>query len=233
MEADNQLEHLLDEALEALDSGRNEQARKFASQAVEKAPDDPEAWEYLGTALWRLGDLEKAAEAFLHWRDLSPLSRAAHRSLVNTLFRLRRYDEVEEACRQMVAKWPEDPYCLVLMANVCYKRGEPFEPLLEKAISKAPAAARTMLVELFDFTRADVEESDKLSAEDAARLVGVPVEYLLRLAENKRVPHRRVPLGEREGSYSFVFYASELTAWKNTLSRYASFPPPIEPTSRE
>jgi tetratricopeptide (TPR) repeat protein len=218
MPSDARLERLLDDALEALDAGRNEDAKRAALQAVARGPDDAEAWEYLGTALCRLGDLSAAADAFRHWRDLAPRSRMAHRSLANVLFRLARYEDVEQACRAMAEQWPEDPYSLILLANVRYKQAKEYVQFLDMAFGRDREAASAMLVELFDFTLPHAQGELGLSPSEAARAVKLSEEVLRSLAEDGIAPHH-VENGQ------LVFVARELAAWQTTLSRYGLFPP--------
>jgi len=221
MSADARLEELLDEALECLEAGRNEDARSFAAEATQHAPEDPEGWEYLGTALWRLGSIQEAADAFQHWRDLAPLSRAAHRSLAGALFRLGEYDRVEEACSTMSKHWPNDPYCFVLLANVKYKQGQEYRSILDHAFARDPQIAGELLTRLFDFRRPECPPGPPLNPDEAARAVGISTERLLKLAEGHRVPHHRTEAGQP------VFYQPEITAWRDTLSRYGLFPPDL------
>ncbi|MGQ9525086.1 MAG: tetratricopeptide repeat protein [Armatimonadota bacterium] len=219
MQTDIHLEELLDEALECLDAGRNEDARDFAIRATEHAPNDPEGWEYLGTALWRLGRIQEAADAFQHWRDLAPLSRAAHRSLAGAMFRLEQYDRVEEVCQAMAKHWPKDPYCLVLLANVKYKQGAEYRSLLDTAFALDPQTTGELLTRLFDFRRPDWRADTPLTAEAAAQVAGLSPQELQELAQQMLVPHQRTE-GEQP-----VFYEREITAWRDALSWYGLFPP--------
>lgn len=219
MSTDAHLEELLDEALECLDAGRNEEARAFAAQATQHAPDDPEGWEYLGTALWRLGNIREAADAFRRWRDLAPLSRAAHRSLAGAFFRLGMYEQVEEACSTMSKQWPNDPYCIVLLANARYKQGREYRDILDRAFDRDPQSAGEMLTKLFDFRRLERPADAPITADEAAPIVGLSVADILELAEEHLIPHRTLEDGQP------LFYEAEITAWRDTLSWYGLFPP--------
>lgn len=108
-DADNPqtLEHL---SLVALRRGHWQEARRRASQALERHPSLPRAHNNLGVALAQLGDLPAAVDAWQRAVDLDPELFDALYNLGTQALALERTEQAQQALQRFVDAAPESVY---------------------------------------------------------------------------------------------------------------------------
>jgi tetratricopeptide (TPR) repeat protein len=89
--------------LQALDSGRLQDAIRLGEQAVSRWPDDAQVRHHLGLAYFKTGDLKQAREQLTRARDLDPKDSATHFDLALVLLSAQDYataaDELEASIK--------------------------------------------------------------------------------------------------------------------------------------
>src|SRR4029077_15215683 len=89
-------------------SGRYDEARPFALQAVQKEPQLVEAWNLLGDLQSKSGHYAEALDAFQHTRSLDPSNVVAERGVADNLIRLKRYDQALTEAQKALDLHPQD-----------------------------------------------------------------------------------------------------------------------------
>jgi superkiller protein 3 len=92
--------------------------------AVQKAPDDAEAWELLGNALFEAQRYEEAERSYRSALDLDRRSPTARRSLAQLALRRGRRPEAERLLRELVAESPHDPELQLALGTLLSSRGD-------------------------------------------------------------------------------------------------------------
>jgi tetratricopeptide (TPR) repeat protein len=89
--------------LQALDSGRLQDAIRLGEQAVSRWPDDAQVRHHLGLAYFKTGDLKQAREQLTRARDQDPKDSATHFDLALVLLSAHDYataaDELEASIK--------------------------------------------------------------------------------------------------------------------------------------
>jgi tetratricopeptide (TPR) repeat protein len=133
----------VDQAVGLFNSRKYDDAERSLRQAVEAAPDNVRARQYLGMTLLEKGKLNEAEEAFKKAQELSPDSDQARIGLARVAIQRKQYDEASaqlDAAEKLNADSPELFYARGLM-NVSRGNHKDAVKDLETAIEKQPKNA--------------------------------------------------------------------------------------------
>lgn len=99
---------LVDQAIALLDGGKPEAALPLLEAAVSQEPEEPNAWCWLGSALYDLERYEKAVQAFDRALQLDPEWSDAWCSKGMALLALKRYEEADLSLYRALVRDPEN-----------------------------------------------------------------------------------------------------------------------------
>jgi protein O-GlcNAc transferase len=124
-------------------AGRKQESLAACEQAVRMAPQLPEAWNNLGTALSDLGQVAGATSAFEKAVSLQPGYLKALLNLINALMQQERLDEVEVLLRKVAVVAPQRAQTWVDLGQLLARRGRFIEAIemYQRAITIEPGAA--------------------------------------------------------------------------------------------
>jgi serine/threonine-protein kinase len=94
------------------------------AQAAERQPNDSEMYEAMGYVLRRQGRWEQAAEKLERSVELDPASAGKLTSYLETLLRMRRFDDAERWIERGLEAMPDQPQIYMLRALLAFMKGD-------------------------------------------------------------------------------------------------------------
>ena len=114
----------IDEASELLQEGNHEEGLVELKRVLGESPNNHYAYHLLGQALWELGKLEPARDAFRAAVLLAPDFLGARVALVHALRRTRDLEEAERQAQIALDRFPGDGEAMHAHALVLAARGK-------------------------------------------------------------------------------------------------------------
>ena len=114
---------LIDQASQAIRSGKNSEALRLLDQAIDDAPDSAEAYDLRGIAFAQTGRAEAATESFRRACTLEPSAKSFFNLAVH-LFNIGDKVESLETVRRCLELDPESTEANALAAKISGKAGE-------------------------------------------------------------------------------------------------------------
>jgi Flp pilus assembly protein TadD len=114
----------IEEATELLHEGLHEEGLVELKRVLETSPNNHYAYHLLGQALWELGRIEPARDAFRAAVLLAPDFLGARVALVHALRRTRDLDEAERQAQVALSRFPGDGEAMHAHALVLAARGK-------------------------------------------------------------------------------------------------------------
>jgi Flp pilus assembly protein TadD len=121
---DHQHWEAVEEASELLVEERFEDALRELKKTIEADPNNPYAYQLLGTTLWELEQIEPARDAFKAAVLVAPEFLAARVGLSHALRKLGDLGEAEREARVALARFPGDGEALHALGMVQAARGD-------------------------------------------------------------------------------------------------------------
>ena len=108
-----------------LNDGEIELAKKQFNAVVSKEMHNFTGWFYLGVSYHRLGEYQKALQAFKKASELNPQSASVHNNLADTYLRLNRLKLAEKEIERALELGGEEiGYYYLTYAELLFKKGE-------------------------------------------------------------------------------------------------------------
>jgi tetratricopeptide (TPR) repeat protein len=114
----------VEEATELLVDRQWEPALERLRDAIQADPGNAYAYHYVGTALFELGKLEPAKDAFEAAVKLAPDYRGARVGLAHVLHRLGRAEEAIVEAREVLDRFPDDGEAMHALGLALAARGD-------------------------------------------------------------------------------------------------------------
>lgn len=149
-----------EEGAELIREGELEAAIAELSGLVQRDPQNPYGYHFLGSAFFEAKDFARALKAYLSAVELKPDYMGALMGAGWSLHSLGRYREGLRVGRQVLLKSKEDPDALHLMGLCHYAMGEPAAALgyLERFLATRPEVEVAMEIEgLIKVLRGEVQ----------------------------------------------------------------------------
>src|SRR5688572_6057482 len=114
----------VEEATELLVDRQWEPALELLRDVIKTDPMNPYAYHYVGTALYELGKIEPAKDAFEAAVKLAPEYRGARIGLAHVLRRLGRAEEAIVEAREVLDSFPDDGEAMHALGLALAARGD-------------------------------------------------------------------------------------------------------------
>lgn len=191
----------------------------IAADDLEKArflcSTSPLIYKLIGICHRELGHLDLALEMFQRSIELGDHDRDTYLYLAEVYFFLDDMEAALKLLTDMTAQYPDDIRAMVELANVRYQMGLEYVDLIDQAYAREPEATRLNILQTFVFKRMGSSEPKRLTMEQAAALVGIPLAAIQSLANRHRIPARQyADLDES------VLEEGEVQAWAFIYRRY-------------
>lgn len=140
---------LYERGVEALRAGEDVAARAYFEKAISRQPGssiNAQAYNLVGVACWRLGELEHARQAFENSRNLDPTLAVAAYNLGVLAATTTNHAQAAALFHEAALLDPSDPRPLEYIAHLDSGRGrwEEATKTLEQALARAPLSARIL-----------------------------------------------------------------------------------------
>jgi tetratricopeptide (TPR) repeat protein len=114
----------VEEATELLEEGRMQEALVALRDVIKASPSNPYAYFYLGQALWELGQLPPARDAYRAAVLISPDYLGARVALSHTLRRIGDLDGALAQAKEALRRFPKDGDAMYAMGLAYAARGQ-------------------------------------------------------------------------------------------------------------
>ena len=191
----------------------------------------PLIYKLIGICHRELGHLDLALEMFEHSRALGDQDRDTYLYLAEVYFFLDDMPAALKILDDMLTRYPDDIRAMVEHANVRYQMDLEYIDILDKAFALDREATQTAIHQTFVFKKMGLAEQKRISIDQAANMLTLPVGTIQSLASRHRIPIRQyADLDE------MILDEYELKAWAFVYRRFNLLQDEVErisPCARE
>lgn len=175
----------------------------------------PLIYKLIGICHRELGHLDLALEMFQRSMELGDHDGDTYLYLSEVYFFLHDMESAQRVLTEMLERYPNDIRALVELANVRYQMGQAYVDILDTAAAQDQEGTRQAILQTFVFKKMGQAELKRVSIEQAARLLSIPLGTIQSLALRHRIPARQyADLDEP------VLDEDELQAWAFVYRRF-------------
>ncbi len=228
MEFDDRYRIFMARATEKMSQGYYTIAADDLEKANILSSTSPLIHKLLGVCHRELGHLDLALDMFNEALDLGDREKETYLYLSEIYFFLNEMDSAREVLLEMLDEHPDDIRATVELANIDYQLDRDYQHLLDRAFAMDPEQTKSAIMQTFVFKKVGGGRKNRLSIEEASRLVGIPAQAIRLLALSNRIPVRAFPDNDE-----LVLDENELKAWVHVYRRYDLLTDDIERTDTQ